>query len=133
MISTTFSASFRPPLDPCSQTVLSMTSTPRWAHFSIVISTSAFVSCEKRFSPTTTGTPKDRQLSICCFRFARPMESASRFSVPSSVLWDTAVHLERSDRRNDDDYVGLEPRLAADDVEELLGAQICPNPASVTT
>ncbi len=40
------------------------------------------------------------------------------------VLGDAAVHLERADGGDDHHRVGLQPGLAALDVEELLGAEV---------
>jgi hypothetical protein len=46
---------------------------------------------------------------------------------------DAAVELERADRGHQHHRRGLEARLAALDVDELLGAQVRAEAASVTT
>ena len=83
------------------------------------------VSAVKWLIDTTHGRPKACGCCRCAARGSRRPCRAPRGSPCSSVLdVDAAVVLQRADGGHDHHRVGLQARLAALDVEELLGAQV---------
>jgi hypothetical protein len=84
---------------------------------------SASVSLKKWLMATTTGTPKPFTLATCRPRLAQPLRTASTFSAPRSAL-ATPPFIFMARTVATITARGLQPRLAALDVEELLGAQV---------
>jgi hypothetical protein len=91
---------------------------------SFIASISASVSETKWLMATTTGTPNFFTFSMWRPRLAQPFFTASTFSLPRSSFLHAAIHLHGADGGDDDGGSRLQARLAALDVEELLGAEI---------
>ena len=78
----------------------------------------------KRLIETTTGTPNLLQVLEVALEIGEALLERRTILLLEIVLGDAAMHLERADGRDEHDAIGLQPGLAAFDVEEFLGAEI---------
>ncbi len=99
-------------------------STPSALHFSFTSAISASVSAEKRLIETTGTSPNFCMFSTWRCRLAMPALERLQVLLLEVVLLDAAVHLQRADGGDQHHAVGLEPGLAALDVEEFFRAEI---------
>ena len=96
---------------------------------SSISATSASVSVGKLLIDTTHGSPYSLTMFTCAARLSAPRRNASRSSFARSANAMPAVGLRRADGRHQHGGARREPPNAADDVAELLEAEVAREPA----